>query len=134
MFFAAFIVPPTFPTHSFVHKEEEMSHEELLTCKKKKTVTDRGQEPTFSGRYKPPASSVSENFLKLSNSSFSYSDIETVTDIEVVPQPPPGSDNLILNSLLRSKESQCNNLKSINQTDRNFRASGKSKGKPRSGK
>ena len=42
--------------------------------RKKNTITDKEQEPIFSGGYKPPVSSVSENILKLSNSSFSYSD------------------------------------------------------------
>ena len=73
----AFLYFPTSPMHSFVHNEEGMSREELPPAKKKITVTDKGQEPIFSGGYKPPATSVSENLLKLSNSSFSYSDSET---------------------------------------------------------
>ena len=46
-------------------------------AKKKITVTAKGQERIFSGRYKLPVTSVSENLLNLSNSSFSYSDSET---------------------------------------------------------
>ena len=64
--------------HSFVHNEEGMSREELPPPKKKKkNVTDKVQEPIFSGGYKPPATFVSENLLNLSNSSFIYSDSET---------------------------------------------------------
>jgi hypothetical protein len=45
--------------------------------KNKINVTAKGQERIFSGRYKLPVTSVSENLLNLSNSSFSYSDNET---------------------------------------------------------
>ena len=46
-------------------------------CHLRKKITIKGQEQIFSGGYKPPSTSVSENLLKLSNSSFSYSDSET---------------------------------------------------------
>ena len=48
-----------------------------LRKKKKITVTNKEQEPIFSDGFKPPATSVSENLLKFSNSSFSDSDSET---------------------------------------------------------
>ena len=78
-FLSAIFYPPTFPTHSFVHKEDGMSREELPPAKKKKkiTVTNKEQEPIFSDGFKPPATSVSENLLKFSNSSCSDSDNET---------------------------------------------------------
>ena len=73
-FLSAIFYPPTFPTHSFVHKKDGMSREELPPTKKKIIVTNKEQEPIFSDGFKPPATSVSENILNLSNSSFSYSE------------------------------------------------------------
>ena len=82
-----------------------MSREELPPAKKKITVTDKEQEPIFSDGFKPPATSVSENLLKFSNTSFSDSDSETARTSN-----PPGTDKLILNGCLRAKESECSTL------------------------
>ena len=99
-FLSAIFYPPTFTTHSFVHKEDGMSREELPPAKKKITVTNKEQEPIFSDGLKPPATSVSENLLKFSNSSFSDSDRETARTW----------NKLMLNGCLRAKESQCSTL------------------------